>query len=124
MIAMLTLVACRKDVEGFLPETVQVGTQEVIVQPDDEREEGSEAGFKSIQGFYLLNEGNMGSNKATLDYYDYATGTYTRNIYGNANPNVPKEMGDVGNALAIYGERLYAVINCANKIEGMDRRPD
>lgn len=122
MIAMLTLVACRKDVEVFLPETVQVGPQEVIVQPDDEREEGSEAGFKSIQGFYLLNEGNMGSNKATLDYYDYATGTYTRNIYGNANPNVPKEMGDVGNALAIYGERLYAVINCSNKIEVMDRR--
>ena len=25
----------------------------------------------SVKGFFLLNEGNMGSNKATLDYFDY-----------------------------------------------------
>jgi DNA-binding beta-propeller fold protein YncE len=30
------------------------------------------------------------------------------------------EMGDVGNDLAIYGSRLYAVINCSNKVEVMD----
>ena len=34
----------------------------------------------TIAGFYLLNEGNMGSNKATLDYYDYTTCIYTKNI--------------------------------------------
>ena len=33
-----------------------------------------------VCGFFLLNEGNMGSNKASLDYYDYTTGVYTRNI--------------------------------------------
>ena len=27
----------------------------------------------SVKGFFLLNEGNMGSNKATLDYFDYET---------------------------------------------------
>ncbi|MCM1225172.1 MAG: hypothetical protein NC548_63045, partial [Lachnospiraceae bacterium] len=53
-------------------------------------------------------------------YFDYATGVYTRNIYGNANPDVPKELGDVGNDLQIYGSKLYAVINCSNKIEVMD----
>ena len=63
----------------------------------------------------------MGSNKCTLDYYDLSTGVYTRNIYGNANPNVPKELGDVGNDLAVYGSRLYAVINCSNKVEVMDK---
>ena len=76
----------------------------------------------AIAGFYLLNEGNMGSNKATLDYYDYATAIYTRNLYASANPNVPMELGDVGNDLQIYGSRLYAVINCSNKIEVMDAR--
>ena len=30
---------------------------------------------------FLLNEGNMGSNKSTLDYFDYQTGIYTKNIY-------------------------------------------
>ena len=56
-----------------------------------------------ITGFYLLNEGNMGSNKASLDYYDYSDGTYHRNIYGERNPNEVKDLGDVGNDLKIYG---------------------
>lgn len=73
-----------------------------------------------VSGFYLLNEGNMGSNKSTLDYWDASTGDYHRNIYAAANPTVPKELGDVGNDLAIRGSRLYAVINCSNKVEIMD----
>lgn len=107
ILAIFTLsviIACRHDDVIFIPESLSVSTPE----------------FTSIKGFYLLNEGNMGSNKSTLDYYDCTTGIYTRNIYGNANPNVPKEMGDVGNDLAIYGNRLYAVINCSNKVEVMD----
>ena len=73
-----------------------------------------------VVGFYLLNEGNMGSNNCTLEYFDYADGIYTRNVYGEANPDVPKELGDVGNDLKIYGSRLYAVINCSNKVEVMN----
>ena len=33
-----------------------------------------------VKGFFLLNEGNMGSNKASLDYFDYASGNYCKNI--------------------------------------------
>lgn len=73
-----------------------------------------------IYGFFLLNEGNMGSNKASLDYYDYTTGVYTRNIYGERNPNEVKDLGDVGNDIKIYGNKLYAVINCSNYVEVMD----
>ena len=73
-----------------------------------------------ITGFYLLNEGNMGSNKASLDYYDYSDGTYYRNIYGERNPNEVKDLGDVGNDLKIYGGKLWAVINCSNYVEIMD----
>ena len=62
----------------------------------------------------------MGSNKATLDYFDYATGVYTRNIFAERNPGVALELGDVGNDLGIYGSRLYAVINCSNLVEVMD----
>lgn len=74
----------------------------------------------SLHGLYLLNEGNMGSNKATLDYFDFASGIYTHNIYSQANPSVPMELGDVGNDLKSYGGRLYAVINASNKVEVMD----
>ncbi len=78
------------------------------------------SGPVSCLGFYLLNEGNMGSNKSTLDWFDATNEQYVRNIYGAINPDVPKELGDVGNDLQIYGSRLYAVINCSNKVEILD----
>lgn len=104
------LGGCREDQVVILSESVPVA------QPMPEEEQA-----RGLLGFYLLNEGNMGSNKCTLDYMDLRTGIYHRNIYGEANPEVPKELGDVGNDLAIYGSRLYAVINCSNKVEVMDK---
>ncbi|MDR1500378.1 MAG: YncE family protein [Tannerellaceae bacterium] len=104
LVLLALLAACRDEGEIFIPEEVDV------TAPDD----------TGLAGFYLLNEGNMGSNKSTLDYYDYGRGVYLRNIYADANPSVPKELGDVGNDIRIYGGRLYAVINCSNKVEVMD----
>lgn len=94
----------------------------IIFPPEDNQVTDPTGQFSEIEGFYLLNEGNMGSNKSTIDRFDYSTGVYTHNIYGEANPDVPKELGDVGNDLKIYGSRLYAVINCSNKIEVMDAK--
>ncbi len=75
-----------------------------------------------IRGFYLVNEGNMGSNKCSLDYFDYLTGLYARNFYAERNPTVVKELGDVGNDIGIYGSKLYVVVNCSHKVEVMDAR--
>ena len=94
------------------------GVEPITPSTGNEVTGGSEAG--EVKGFFLLNEGNMGSNKATLDYFDYATGVYTRNIFAERNPGVALELGDVGNDLGIYGGRLYAVINCSNLVEVMD----
>lgn len=105
-VAAACLVSCRNESEIYPPEAVPLGPPE-----------GGD-----IVGFYLLNEGNMGSNKSTLDYYDYGAGEYRRNIFAYANPSVPKELGDVGNDIEIYGSKLYAVINCSNKVEVMDKR--
>ncbi len=104
---IITLWSCRDDVEMHLSEEIELGYPREVTD---------------AAGFYLLNEGNMGSNKSTLDYLDFATGTYKRNIYAEINPTVPKELGDVGNDLQIYGSKLYAVINCSNKIEVMEAR--
>lgn len=76
----------------------------------------------AVEGFYLLNEGNMSSNKASLDYYDYKTGVYKRNIYSQANPEATLGLGDVGNDIAVYGNKIYAVINNSNKVEVMDAK--
>ena len=105
-IAAVTLSACRKE-EQIVPSTSTSVT---------------EGEMGEIKGFFLLNEGNMGSNKSTLDYFDYETGVYTKNIYAERNPGVVKELGDVGNDIQIYGNKLYAVINCSHFVEVMDVR--
>lgn len=104
---LTSFTACRDDVEMILSEDIEF-------EIDFSRE------VDVYQGFYLLNEGNMGSNKATLDFYNFETGVYTRNIYAERNPNVPKELGDVGNDIGIYDGKLYTVINTSNKVEVMD----
>ena len=102
----VVLVGCRDD--------------ENIVYPDS-HDTGETTTTGNIAGMYVLNEGNMGSNKATLDYLDFKTGNYSRNIYPSRNPSQVKELGDVGNDIKIYGSRLWMVINCSNKVEVMDK---
>ncbi len=75
---------------------------------------------EGVTGFYLLNEGLMGLNNATLDYYDYEKKVYQKNIFGSVNPTVTRGLGDVGNDLQIYGSKLYAVMNGSNLVEVMD----
>lgn len=74
----------------------------------------------SVKGFFLLNEGNMGMNRASIDYFDYETGDYHRNIYPSRNPSQVKELGDVGNDIQIYRNKLFAIINVSNYVEVMD----
>lgn len=81
---------------------------------------GGEEELEEIRGFFMLNEGNMNTNMATIDYYDYTTGIYTSNIFSERNPTEVKELGDVGNDIQIYGNKLYAVINVSNFLEVMD----
>ncbi|MDE6002326.1 MAG: hypothetical protein K2G76_02375, partial [Prevotella sp.] len=104
MAVLLGLMGCRTD--------------DYIVYMEDENV-GVLTERTEVQGMYLLNEGNMGSNKCTLDYLDLSADTvhYLRNIYAERNPNEVKELGDVGNDAQIYGSRLWLVINCSNKVE-------
>lgn len=105
----LSLVACRKGDPVVPTEVTTLGA-------------GGDPG--DVEGMWLLNEGNMGSNKSTLDYLDMTKDPweYKRNYYSQANPGVVKELGDVGNDIAIYGNRLYLVINCSNKVEILHAR--
>lgn len=105
LLVLLCFSSCRKDDEKIVPPT------ETPVTP-------GQSGY--VRGFFLLNEANMGSNKASLDYFDYQSGVYHKNIFPQRNPNVVKELGDVGNDIEIYGDKLYAVINCSHLVEVMD----
>lgn len=96
--------------------------EDELVVPTEYDIIGDEDPTGSVRGFYLVNEGNMGSNKCTLDFYDYHTGLYSRNFYAERNPHVIKELGDVGNDIGIYGSKLYVVVNCSHKVEVLDAR--
>lgn len=93
-------------------------TDDIIIYAEDE-DTGVGTVPSEVVGMYVLNEGNMGSNKSTLDYLDLSDSTihYHRNIFAERNPNEVKELGDVGNDIQIYGSRLWLVINCSNKVE-------
>lgn len=87
---------------------------------DDPKEDNDEPGKPetgSYRGFYVLNQGNMGTNKCTLDFCDFATGDYTRDIYSQSNPYEVLELGDTGNDMAVYGDNLYIVVNGSHKVE-------
>lgn len=92
---------------------------EVVIPPTPE-DTGKPSVKGKVVGMYVLNEGNMISNKATLDYLDLSadgpTAQYMRNIYPSRNPDDVKELGDVGNDVKIYGSKLWMVINCSNKV--------
>ena len=94
---------------------------DVMVVPMEDINTGGKTVKSEIIGMYLLNEGNMGSNKSSLDYLDLsgkdATVHYLRNIYSERNPETVMMLGDVGNDIQIYGSRLWLVINCSNKVE-------
>lgn len=105
---LLSATGCRED--------------ELVVPTEYDVIPETPASDTAIRGFYLVNEGNMGSNKCSLDYFDYFTGLYSRNIYAERNPNVIKELGDVGNDIGIYGSKLYVVVNCSHKVEVLDSR--
>ena len=93
-------------------------TDDIIIYAEDEEIDVKPVVSETI-GMYVLNEGNMGSNKCTLDYLDLSDTIihYQRNIYAERNPGEVKELGDVGNDIQIYGSRLWLVINCSNKVE-------
>ena len=96
--------------------------EDELVVPTEYEIVGDEDPDGPVCGIYIVNEGNMGSNKCTLDFYDYRTGLYSRNFYSEKNPGVIKELGDVGNDIGIYGDKMYVVVNCSHKIEVIDSK--
>ena len=106
IITTLLLASCRGD--------------EVVILSEEESIEEAKDANANPYGFYLLNEGNMGSNKASLDFMNFTTGVYSRNIYAEKNPDVVKELGDVGNDTQIYDNKLWLIINASHKVEIVD----
>lgn len=106
LLVLTAIIGCRREVGVIPPETTQV-------MPAGSYGAGAD--------FYLLNEGNMGSNHCSMDFFDHQQGTYALNIYGSVNPAATLGLGDVGNDIQVYGGKLYVVVNESDKVEVLDK---
>lgn len=109
MIALLALASCSDDNEVTMPADYTEVPEAAIKSSD-------------YSGLYVLDEGNMGSNKCTLDYMRFSDGVFARNIYPERNPSQALELGDSGNDILISGNRMYLCISGSNKLEVLDAR--
>lgn len=67
-----------------------------------------------LDGIFVLNEGNMGSNSASLSFINQNY-QVTNNIFGSANNNSP--LGDVGQSMNVIDDKAYIVLNGSNAIK-------
>ena len=71
----------------------------------------------SAQKLFVLNEGGMGSNNATLDFLRFKDGQYVTGAFKKMNPSVGAGLGDVGNDIAIHGKEAWIVVNNSGIVE-------
>ena len=76
----------------------------------------------NIKGFFLLNEGDEDGNHSTLDFYDYNTGIYTKDVFTDRNPEMSGEMGNGGHDMIIHGTKLYVAMTRSDLVEVIDIR--
>ncbi|MGY6560551.1 MAG: YncE family protein [Luteibaculaceae bacterium] len=68
------------------------------------------------QVLFVLNEGNFGQNNSSISLFNKTTGAISLNFFQQQNQ---RGLGDTGNDLAIYGSKLYAVVNVSGTVEVM-----
>lgn len=101
----LILTSCDSDDEPAQPIEGQVAQPEAL---------------NSVSGLCLLCQGNMGTNKCTLDRFDYKTGIYTTDIFTSANPSQGMGLGDMGNDIHLLGNKIYVTVNGSNLVDVLD----
>ncbi len=73
---------------------------------------------------FVLNEGGMGANNATLDFLRMSDGTYVTGAFKKMNPNVGAGLGDVGNDIAVKGDEVWIVVNNSGIVEVLSAKDE
>lgn len=104
----LAFCACRKDPVPEPPsKDADLTGQKVDV-----------SGFpESTRKLFVLNEGGMGSNNASLDFLRFSDGNYVTGAFRKMNPGIGAGLGDVGNDIAVHGDELWMVVNNSGIVE-------
>lgn len=72
------------------------------------------SGFKKL---FVLNEGQMGSNNASLDMLRLSDSNYITGVFKQMNPLEAAGLGDVGNDIIVVGNELWIAVNNSGLVE-------
>ena len=76
------------------------------------------SGFNTnARKLFVLNEGQMGSNNATLDFLRIPSGLYVTGAFKKMNPTVGAGLGDVGNDIMVIDNEVWIVVNNSGIVE-------
>lgn len=97
-----------------------VSTSLIFSSCDKDDDDGDDKTVNSAKRVYILNEGKMDSNNATLDvYYPDGKNAYQSKIFAAANG---QGLGDTGQDLIAYGDRLYVSVSGSNYLAKLDQK--
>ncbi len=99
ILAALVLPAC-DDLTDVLPQTSTVNGQQ----------KGA---------LYILCDGNYSLNNSTLALYDFSAGKQYADFFYQQSG---RKLGDTGNDMQRYGDRMYVVVNVSSQVEVLDAR--
>jgi len=68
----------------------------------------------TTKGLYVLNEGLFNMNNSTLTYYSFADSVPQTDYFNLQNG---RKLGDTGNDIAIYGNKMYIIVNVSSQLE-------
>ena len=66
------------------------------------------------KGVFIVNEGGFQKSEASLSFYLPDSHKVYNNVFSKKNH---RPLGDIGNDIAVYGNRIFIVVNNSNKIE-------
>ncbi len=105
--ACLLISGCSKDV----PQRTITYADEVL--PGDTLVKGKSNAYMKL---FVLNEGQMGQENATLDFFKFSSGSYVRNAYSAMNP-YSNGLGDVANNIRFYYDYAFIPVTNSNLVE-------
>lgn len=82
------------------------------------------SGLSGFNKLFVLNEGQMGSNNASLDMLRLSDGNYITGVFKKMNPREAAGLGDVGNDIAVAGDEVWIAVNNSGIVEVLSAKDE
>ena len=101
---------------AFIAILLSTTTSSCTKEPEPDMEQPADT-TTIVTGVYVLNEGIFNANNASLTRVNFEDSTVEKSCFFNANN---RGLGDTGSDLAIYGSKMYIVVNVSSQVEVVD----